>query len=65
MIDAADPGVSPALVAPREPGDEYAVDHQDGRLIILTNSDGAEDYHIVEAPVDDPGRDNWTRDRAA
>ena len=38
---------------------DYSVDHHDGRLIILTNSDGAEDYRIVEAPVDAPGREHW------
>jgi oligopeptidase B len=59
LIDAADPSAPPRLVAPREPEHDYSVDHHDGRLIILTNSDGAEDYRIVEAPVDHPGREHW------
>ena len=59
LIDAADPGAAPRLVAPREPEHDYAVDHRDGRLIILTNSGGAEDYRIVEAPVGAPGREHW------
>ena len=59
LIDAADPGAAPRLVAAREPEHDYAVDHHDGRLIILTNSGGAEDYRIVEAPVAAPGRDHW------
>ena len=59
LIDAANPSAPPRLVAAREPEHDYSVDHHDGRLIILTNSDGAEDYRIVEAPVDSPGRENW------
>jgi oligopeptidase B len=57
--DAADPSAPPRLVAGREPEHDYSVAHQDGRLIILTNSDGAEDYRVVEAPVGSPGRENW------
>jgi oligopeptidase B len=59
LIDAADPSAPPRLVAAREPEHNYSVDHHDGRLIILTNSDGAEDYRIVEAPADNPGRQHW------
>ena len=60
LIDAADPYAHPRLVAPREAEHEYSVCHHEGRLIILTNSGGAEDFRIVEAPADDPGRANWT-----
>ena len=59
LIDAADPGAAPRLVAPREREHDYSVDHHEGRLIILTNSGGAEDYRIVEAPVATPGREHW------
>ncbi len=59
LIDARDPSAPPRLIAPREPEHDYSVDHHDGRLIIRTNSDGAEDYRIVEAPADAPGRENW------
>ena len=59
LIDAADPSAAPRLVAPREPEHDYAVDHHGGRLIILTNSGGAEDYRIVEAPLATPGREHW------
>jgi oligopeptidase B len=59
LIDAADPASPPRLVAPREPEHDYSVDHHDGRLIILTNSGGAEDYRIVEAPAANPGREHW------
>ena len=59
LIDAVDLGAGPRLVAPREVEHDYAVDHHDGRLIILTNSGGAEDYRIVEAPLATPGREHW------
>jgi len=59
LIDARDPSAPPRLVAPREAEHDYSVDHHDGRLIILTNSGGAEDYRIVEAPADNPGREHW------
>ena len=59
LIDAEDPSRPPRLVSPREPEHDYSVDHHGDRLLILTNSDGAEDYRIVEAPVDNPGRENW------
>jgi oligopeptidase B len=59
LIDAADPGAAPRLIAPREPEHDYEVDHHEGRLIILTNSGGAEDYQIVEAPAATPGREHW------
>ena len=60
LIDAADPYAQPRLVAPRETEHEYSVCHHEGRLIILTNSGGAEDFRIVEAPADNPGPTNWT-----
>lgn len=59
LVDAMDPGAPPVLIAKRETEHEYSVDHHDGRLIILTNSGGAEDFRIVEAPADAPGRENW------
>lgn len=60
LIDAAAPETEPRLVAPREAEHEYSVGHHEGRLIILTNSGGAEDFRIVEAPADDPAPANWT-----
>jgi oligopeptidase B len=59
LIDAADPASTPRLVAARESEHDYSLDHHDGRLIILTNSEGAEDYRIAEAPAASPGRGNW------
>jgi oligopeptidase B len=59
LIDADRPESDPRLVAPREHGHEYAVEHQGDRLIITTNSGGAEDFRICEAPVAAPEQANW------
>lgn len=59
IIPADDPTCEPRLVAPRASGVEYSVSEHAGRLIILTNADGAEDFKIVTAPIDNPGRANW------
>lgn len=59
IIPADDPASAPKLVAPRAPGVEYSVSEHAGRLVILTNADGAEDFKIVTAPIDKPGRENW------
>jgi oligopeptidase B len=59
LVDAHDPSAPPRLVSPREPEHDYSVEHHGDRLIILTNSDGAEDYRIVETPIDAPGREHW------
>ncbi len=59
MIPADAPETEPRLIAPRDTGVEYSVSEHAGRLIILTNADGAEDFKIVTARVDDPGRANW------
>ena len=59
LIDAENPSAAPRLVSQRETEHDYSVEHHGDRLIILTNSDGAEDYRIVEAPADNPGRGHW------
>jgi oligopeptidase B len=59
LIDTTTPEAAPRLIAPRETGVEYDVEHWEDRLIIRTNADGAEDFKIVTAPLDAPGRENW------
>ena len=67
FLDADDPTGTFAVVEPRRQGVEYSVDHDRGdpgggrasRFLIVTN-DGAEDFRLMEAPDDDPGRDRWT-----
>jgi oligopeptidase B len=59
LIGADEPFGAPRLVAEREVGVEYSVEHSGDRLIILTNADGAEDFKIVTAPLGQPGREKW------
>ncbi len=59
LVAADDPAASPRLVAPRERGVEYHVEEAHGTLYIRTNADGAEDFRIVMAPVETPGREHW------
>ncbi|MEO0465785.1 MAG: S9 family peptidase [Pseudomonadota bacterium] len=53
-------GTAPTVIAPREEGVEYSVEHWNGDFVISTNADGAVDFKLVTAPVNAPGRDNWT-----
>lgn len=59
LIDAHDPSAAPRVVAPREPGVEYHLDHGGGRLVIVTNAGDSVDFQVMTAPVDRPGRDHW------
>jgi oligopeptidase B len=59
LVPADEPEAEPRLVAPRERAVEYAVDETHGTLFIRTNADRAEDYKIVTAPADSPGREHW------
>jgi oligopeptidase B len=64
LVPASDPTAAPRVVQPREQGVEYEVVHaphpaHGDRFLITTNADGAEDFEVVAAPVDAPGRDNW------
>ena len=49
----------PKLVAPRKEDEEYDVTHWNGAFYILTNADGAVDFKVMKAPIDQPGRENW------
>ncbi|GAA1631318.1 S9 family peptidase [Catellatospora bangladeshensis] len=59
LIPAAAPDTAPAVVAPRRKCVDYRVDHADGRLVIVTD-DGAPEFRVMTAPVDDSGREHWT-----
>ena len=59
LVDARHPQQAPRLVARRERGHEYDLDHQGDRFLILTNRDGAEDFRVVEAPVTATTPENW------
>ncbi|MEM9169431.1 MAG: S9 family peptidase [Pseudomonadota bacterium] len=58
--DADEEAFAPRLVAARDNGVEYDVDFDGEAFLILTNADGAEEFKIVRAPVDNPGREAWT-----
>lgn len=58
FIDAHTLG-EPTLIAARQNGREYSIDDANGQFYIRTNADGAEDYKLVTAPVDNPGIENW------
>ena len=59
LIDLADLAAPARMVAPRLRKQRYEVEHHSDTLYIRTNADGAEDFKIVQAPLDNPGRDNW------
>ncbi|MCW6507516.1 S9 family peptidase [Lichenifustis flavocetrariae] len=59
LLDLAAPEASPRLVAARQPGVRYELDHRGDELFILTNADDAEDFKIVVTPVTAAGRAEW------
>ena len=59
LIDADAPTAPMRLVEARQHGHEYSVEHNGDRLFITTNSAGAEDFRICEAPLASPAMANW------
>ena len=64
LLDLAPPAVEPILVAGRETGVQYEVEHHPAfnggpALVIRTNADGAENFKIAWAPLATPGRAYW------
>ena len=60
LIDADDPTAQPRRVAERVQGVEYGVDHQEDRLLLLTNADGATNFKLLQLPLDDFDPAGWT-----
>lgn len=58
LLDANQTDSQPWLVQKREKDLEYSVEEQGGRLFILSNADGAENYKLVQSEIV-PGRKNW------
>ncbi len=66
-LPADDPFGEFAVIEPRRYGTEYRVTHdrgdpaagRDSRYLVVTN-DGAEDFRLMSAPDDSPGREHWT-----
>lgn len=64
LIDLLNPDAPLRVVAPREEGVRYEVEHHpdlggEDSLVILTNADEAEDFKIVMAPSATPERAFW------
>ncbi len=58
VLPSDDPLGRFSVVEPRRQDVEYSLDDQGDRFLILTN-DGAENFRLVEAPVEAAGRENW------
>jgi oligopeptidase B len=56
--DSTDP--KPQLISARETDLEYSVEHWGDDFVISTNADDSVDFKIVTAPIDNPGRENWS-----
>jgi oligopeptidase B len=60
------PESAPRVIAPRDPGHEYSVEHhwseeRGDRFLIVTNQGGkARNFELVAAPCVDPERQYWT-----
>lgn len=60
VVPADAPKAAPQLIAARQTGVEYSVEHHGEQFYILTNRDGAEDFKIVTTPISSPGPENWS-----
>ncbi|HSO96455.1 MAG TPA: S9 family peptidase [Acidimicrobiia bacterium] len=64
LLDADEPDTAPRLVAAREEGVEYRVEHHrapsgEDRLFLVTNVDGAENFQLMVTDTASPGREHW------
>ncbi|PCK78539.1 S9 family peptidase [Rhizobium sophoriradicis] len=59
LLSTRDLTAEPKLVAAREEGIEYSLTEGGDIFYILTNDGGAKDFKIMEAPVDNPVKENW------
>ncbi len=59
LIPAHNPLNKPVCVAPREQGIEYSLVSGGDKFYILTNRDGAKDFKIMTAPINQPTVDYW------
>jgi oligopeptidase B len=59
FLRADDPLGQFTLIEPRRDNIEYYADHRNGLLYIRTN-DAGRNFRLVTAPIDTPGKANWT-----
>ena len=57
-LDADNPTEEFQIIAPREAGVEYGIEHHSDRFYITTNEE-AINFKLMEAPVTTPGKENW------
>ena len=60
FLDADDPAASPVLIEPRATDFEYDVVDHGERFFIRHNGNGARDFMLAAAPIDNPGWANWS-----
>ena len=58
LLPAREPDAEPQLVARREKGHEYHLDHREGRFYIRSNDEHA-NFRLAVAPETSPGPANW------
>lgn len=58
-LDADKPNSALKVIEPRSHQVEYWVDHHDKHFYLTTNADNAQNFKLVRAPVDRPGKRNW------
>jgi oligopeptidase B len=59
FLSADHPAGSFQIVQPRQPGVEYSVSHYGDQFFITTN-DEAPNFRLVQAPVLNPSKENWS-----
>lgn len=62
FIPADQPNAAPMVIHPREHGVEYSVEHHcayQGDSFLITTNWEAENFRVMRAPVDNPGRAHW------
>ena len=64
LIDLREEHGKPVLTAPRREGVRYDIEPRGERVFIRTNADGAFDYKIVSAPIDNLAPENWREEVA-
>ncbi len=59
IISTSDLTAEPKIVAERETEVEYEITEGGDVFYILTNDGDAKDFKIMEAPAENPGKENW------
>jgi oligopeptidase B len=58
-LNADEPESDFKMIRPREENIRYSVDHRADQFFIVTD-DQAKNFKVVTAPVESPGKENWT-----